>query len=142
MKTYSIKAKDIDNSWFLIDATNHTLGRLSSKVAHILRGKNKVNYTPHMNMSDYVVIINSDKIKVSGNKEDKKEYWSHSRYPGSGKKTLYKTVMKNNSDLILYNAIKGMLPSNKLSNQLIKHLKVYKDNKHPHSSQKPEILEI
>ena len=142
MKTYSIKAKDINNNWFLVDATNHTLGRLSSKVAHILRGKNKVDYTPHMNMSDYVVIINADKIKVSGNKEDKKEYWSHSRYPGSGKKTLYKTIKENNSDLILINAIKGMLPSNKLSNQLIKHLKVYRDSNHRHSSQNPKILEI
>ena len=142
MKTYSIKAKDINNNWFLVDATNHTLGRLSSKVAHILRGKNKVDYTPHMNMSDYVVIINADKIKVSGNKENKKEYWSHSRYPGSGKKTLYKTIKENNSDLILINAIKGMLPSNKLSNQLIKHLKVYRDSNHRHSSQNPKILEI
>ena len=142
MKTYSIKAKDINNSWFLVDASNHTLGRLSSKVAHILRGKNKVDYTPHMNMSDYVVIINADKIKVSGNKEDKKEYWSHSRYPGSGKKILYKKIKENNSDLILINAIKGMLPSNKLSNQLIKHLKVYRDSNHPHSSQSPKILEI
>ena len=143
MKTESIKFDQIDRKWFIVDAKNQTLGRLSSKVAQVLRGKNKVNYSPHIDMSDFVIIINSDQIAVTGNKEDSKKYWSHSGFPGGGKHTDYKNLKKNNkSELILYNAIKGMLPSNKLSNKLIKHLKVYSGNSHPHESQKPEILEI
>jgi len=142
MKTDSIKASEIDNKWYLVDASNQTLGRLSSKIAHILRGKNKINFTPHMDMSDYVVVINSDLIKVSGNKENKKEYWRHSRYPGGGKTTLYKDIKEKNSELILYKAIKGMLPRNKLGNKLIKHLKVYHASNHPHISQNPQALEL
>ena len=142
MKTDSIKFDQIERNWFLVDATNHTLGRLSSKVAHILRGKNKVNYTPHLDMSDYVVIVNSDQIKLTGNKEDNKKYWSHSGFPGGGKHIDYKNLKADNSELIIYNAIKGMLPHNRLSSKLIKHLKVYKNNTHPHESQNPIKLEI
>jgi large subunit ribosomal protein L13 len=142
MKTESIKFDQIDRKWFIVDAKNQTLGRLSSKVAQILRGKNKVNYTPHIDMSDFVVVINSDYINLSGNKEDTKKYWRHSGYPGGGRHTEYKTLKSNNSELILFNAVKGMLPSNKLSSKLIKHLKVYSGSNHPHESQKPETLEI
>ena len=142
MKTNSVKAEEIKRNWYLVDAKDCTLGRLSSKVAHILRGKNKVNYTPHMDMSDFIIIINSDKIKLSGNKENKKEYWSHSGYPGGGKNTKYKLIKNRNSEFILFNSIRGMLPHNRLSNKLIKHLKVYKGNDHPHTSQKPQLLEI
>ena len=142
MKTESIKFDQIDRKWFIVDAKNQTLGRLSSKVAQILRGKNKVNYTPHIDMSDFVVVINSDYINLSGNKEDTKKYWRHSGYPGGGRHTEYKTLKSNNSELILFNAVKGMLPHNKLSSKLIKHLKVYSGSEHPHESQKPETLEI
>ena len=142
MKTESIKFEQIEREWFLVDAKNHTLGRLSSKVAQILRGKNKVNYTPHLDMSDFVVVINSDQIKLTGNKEDSKKYWRHSGYPGGGSHTNYKDLKSNNSELILYNAIKGMLPRNRLANKLISHLKVYSGSSHPHESQKPKILEI
>ena len=142
MKTESIKFDQIDRKWFIVDAKNQTLGRLSSKVAQILRGKNKVNYTPHIDMSDFVVVINSDYINLSGNKEDTKKYWRHSGYPGWGRHTEYKTLKSNNSELILFNAVKGMLPHNKLSNKLMKHLKVYTGSEHPHESQKPETLEI
>ena len=142
MQTDSIKASEIDNKWYLVDAKDQTLGRLSSKIAHILRGKNKVNYTPHMDMSDYVVVINSDLIKVSGSKENKKEYWRHSGYPGGGKTTLYKDIKQKKSEVILYKAIKGMLPHNKLGNKLIKHLKVYQNSNHPHASQNPQVLEL
>ncbi len=142
MKTESIKFDQIDRKWFIVDAKNQTLGRLSSKVAQILRGKNKVNYTPHIDMSDFVVVINSDHINLSGNKEDTKKYWRHSGYPGGGRHTEYKTLKSNNSELILFNAVKGMLPHNKLSNKLMKHLKVYTGSEHPHESQKPETLEI
>lgn len=142
METKSIKLSEVKREWYLVDATNQNLGRLSSKIAQIIRGKNKVNYTPHIDMSDYVIVVNTSKISVTGNKENSKEYWRHTGYPGGGKTTLFKDVMKNNSDKLLYNAVKGMLPHNKLSNQLIKHLKVYAGENHPHSSQNPKNLEI
>ena len=142
MKTESIKFEQIKRKWFLVDAKNHTLGRLSSKIAQILRGKNKVNYTPHLDMSDFVVVINSDQIKLTGNKEESKKYWRHSGYPGGGRHTNYKDLKNNNSEMILYNSIKGMLPHNRLASKLINHLKVYSGSSHPHESQKPEILEI
>ena len=139
MKTESIKNKDICRDWYLIDAADKTLGRLSSKVAMILRGKNKVDYTPNIDMSDFVVIINADKIKVTGNKEDKKAYWRHSGFPGGTKTKLYKTL---DSTFIITKSIKGMLPHNKLGNKLINHLKVYNGSKHPHESQNPKLMEI
>ena len=142
MKTESIKFDQIERKWFLVDAKDRTLGRLSSKIAQILRGKNKVNYTPHLDMSDFVVVINSDQIKLTGNKEESKKYWRHSGYPGGGRHTDYKTLKNEKSEEIVYNAIKGMLPHNRLSNKLITHLKVYSGNNHPHESQKPETLEI
>ena len=139
MKTESIKKKDISRGWYLIDAKDKTLGRLSSKVATILRGKNKVDYTPNIDASDFVVIINADKIKVTGNKEDKKAYWRHSGFPGGTKTKLYKTL---DSTFIITKSIKGMLPHNKLGNKLITHLKVYNGSKHPHESQNPKLMEI
>ena len=139
MRTLSIKKNEIKTDWYLVDADNHTLGRLSSKIAHILRGKNKVNYTPHMDMSDFVVVINADKINLSGNKNKQKEYWHHTGFPGGGK---VKSVEESDSEFILHNSIKGMLPHNKLGRKLIKHLKIYKDSIHPHESQSPKKLEL
>ena len=139
MKTESIKKKDICRDWYLVDAKDKTLGRLSSKVATILRGKNKVNYTPHIDASDFVVIINADKIKVTGNKEDKKAYWRHSGFPGGTKTKLYKTL---DPTFVITKAIKGMLPHNRLGRKLINHLKVYNGESHPHKSQNPKLMEI
>tara|TARA_B100000945_G_C20383539_1_gene598498 strand:- start:669 stop:1088 length:420 start_codon:yes stop_codon:yes gene_type:complete len=139
MKTESIKKKDICRDWYLVDAKDKTLGRLSSKVATILRGKNKVNYTPNIDASDFVVIINADKIKVTGNKEDKKAYWRHSGFPGGTKTKLYKTL---DSTFVIIKAIKGMLPHNRLGRKLINHLKVYNGESHPHKSQNPKLMEI
>ena len=139
METLSVKYKEIDKKWFLVDAKNHTLGRLSSKVAQILRGKNKVNYTPHLDMSDFIVVVNADKIKLTGNKTNQKEYWRHTGYPGGEKTKLFKEAT---SDFILYNSIKGMLPHNKLGRKLLKHLKVYRGDIHPHEAQNPEKLTI
>jgi len=139
MRTVSVKSSDIKRDWFVVDATDQTLGRLSSKIANILRGKNKVNYTPHLDMSDFIVVINADKIKVTGNKIDNKEYWRHTGYPGGAKSKSYKDV---SAEFILYNSIKGMLPHNKLGRKLIKHVKIYKDNVHPHESQSPQLLEL
>ena len=139
MKTESIKKIDICRDWYLVDAKDKTLGRLSSKVATILRGKNKVNYTPNIDASDFVVIINADKIRVTGNKEDKKAYWRHSGFPGGTKTKLYKTL---DSTFVITKAIKGMLPHNRLGRKLINHLKVYNGESHPHKSQNPKLMEI
>jgi len=139
MKTESIKKKDICRDWYLVDAKDKTLGRLSSKVATILRGKNKVNYTPNIDVSDFVVIINANQIKVTGNKEDKKAYWRHSGFPGGTKTKLYKTL---DPAFVITKAIKGMLPHNRLGRKLINHLKVYNGDSHPHQSQNPKLMEI
>ena len=139
MRTESVKSIDIKRDWFVIDANNKTLGRLSSKIAHVLRGKNKVNYTPHLDMSDFIVVINADKIKITGNKINQKEYWHHTGYPGGVKSKSYK---ESSPEFVLYNSIKGMLPHNKLGNKLITHLKVYKGDDHPHSAQNPVTLEF
>ena len=139
MRTAPVKSNDIKRDWFVVDAANQTLGRLSSKIASILRGKNKVNFTPHLDMSDFVVVINAGKIKVTGDKVDTKSYWRHTGYPGGAKSKLYKQA---SSEFVLYNSIKGMLPHNKLGRKLIKHVKIYKDSVHPHESQNPQLLEL
>tara|TARA_B100000579_G_C22697134_1_gene787973 strand:+ start:443 stop:871 length:429 start_codon:yes stop_codon:yes gene_type:complete len=142
METNYIKASQIDKKWFVVDATNKTLGRLSSKVAQILRGKNKVNYTPHMDMGDFVVIINADKVKLSGKKESSKDYFKHTNYPGGAKNISIKVMMEKKPEFILMNSIKGMLPHNRLGRKILTHLKVYAGNEHPHSSQQPIKLEL
>jgi len=139
MRTVSVKSNDIKRDWFVVDATDQTLGRLSSRIAHILRGKNKVNYTPHLDMSDFIIVINADKIKITGDKINQKEYWRHTGYPGGEKTKSYKEV---SSEFVLYNSIKGMLPHNKLGRKLIKHVKIYNNNAHPHESQSPQVLEL
>tara|TARA_B110000438_G_C15559594_1_gene540550 strand:+ start:248 stop:676 length:429 start_codon:yes stop_codon:yes gene_type:complete len=142
MKTASIKKNDIVRDWYLVDAADKTLGRISTKIAHILRGKNKVNFTPHLDMSDFIIVINADKVKLTGNKANKKEYWKHTGYPGSGTLTLYKDLKSDKPETIIEKSVKGMLPHNKLGSQLITHLKVYCGNVHPHEAQKPKLLEL
>ena len=142
METSSIKLKDIERGWYIVDAQDAILGRLSSKIAHILRGKNKVNYTPHIDMSDFVIVVNAEKVKLSGNKEKNKEYWRHSGFAGGGSLTNYKSMKNSKPEFIIYNAVKGMLPHNPLGYKLIKHLKVYKGSKHPHDAQNPKKLEL
>jgi len=142
MKTESIKKCDIKRNWFLVDAKGSNLGRLSSKIAHILRGKNKVNYTPHMDMSDFIVVINAEKIEISGNKEKNKEYWKHSGYPGGGTTTSYQSLKESNPIFIIQNSVKGMLPHNRLGNKLLTHLKIYSGSEHPHQAQDPVLLEL
>ena len=142
MNTTSIKKSEITREWFIVDAQGSTLGRLSSKIAHILRGKNKVNFTPHMDMSDFIIIINADKIKVSGNKEKNKEYWKHSGFPGGGSNTSFSSIKETNPTVIIQNSVKGMLPHNKLGNKLLNHLKIYVGTEHPHQAQDPTVLEL
>jgi len=142
MKTESIKSSEIVRNWYLVDAKDKTLGRLASGIAQILRGKNKVNFTPHMDMSDFIVVINADKVILTGNKENSKEYWRHTGYPGGQKTVSYKKMLEIYPDRVISNAVKGMLPHNKLGRKLLKHLKVYRGDIHPHEAQNPEKLTI
>ena len=139
MKTLSIKKDQISRDWFIVDATNQNLGRLASNVAQVIRGKHKPFFTPNLDMGDFVVVINAEKVALSGKKSDMKKYWRHTGFPGGGK---VKSVKESSPEFVLHNAIKGMLPHNRLGRKLIKHLKIYKDNVHPHDSQCPEVLEL
>ena len=142
METSYIKANQVDKKWFIVDATNKTLGRLSSKVAQVLRGKNKVNYTPHMDMGDFVIIVNADKVKLSGKKESNKDYFKHTNYPGGAKNISIKIMREKKPEFILMNSIQGILPHNRLGKTILTHLKVYAGDNHPHDSQKPIKLEL
>ena len=142
MKTSYIKASEVDKKWYIVDASEQTLGRLSSKVAQILRGKQKVNYTPHMDMGDFVIIVNAEKVLLSGNKEEQKEYFKHTNYPGGAKTSSVKLLRTKNPKFILQNSIKGMLPHNRLGKKILEHLKIYVGKNHPHTAQKPSKLEL
>tara|TARA_Y100001970_G_scaffold244668_1_gene311058 strand:- start:294 stop:722 length:429 start_codon:yes stop_codon:yes gene_type:complete len=142
MRTESYKRSDIADSWFLLDAKEQTLGRFATKVANILSGKNKPEYTPNADMGDYVVVINAKKMHVTGKKLDQKIYYRHSGYPGGIKSKPLKEVMNNSASEALKSAVKGMLPKNKLGKQMLTKLKVYDDENHPHSAQKPLSIEL
>lgn len=135
--TNTVSAKDIKQQWWLLDADNQVLGRFASQVAQILRGKHRPNYAPNLYMGDAVIIINADKIRLTGNKADSKKYFSHSGYPGGVKFTSYKDLMKNDSDKVVLKAIKGMLPKNRLGNEILTHLRIYKDSNHGQEAQQP-----
>ena len=142
VKTYSIKADEIHKDWFVADAENKALGRLASKVAQTLKGKHKPTYTPHMDMGDFVVIVNAEKIRVSGNKEMQKTYFSHSGYPGGTKEVDLYTMRRRHPERVIQNAVKGMLPHNRLGRQMMRNLKIYSGPDHPHSSQQPKVMEF
>jgi len=141
-KTYSATPSDIQRDWLLIDAENQTVGRLASNIASILRGKHKPGFTPHMDTGDFVVVINADKVRFSGNKETEKEYFRHTGYPGGVKLRTPQEVRQKKPTFIVKNAVKGMLPKGPLGRQMIKKLKVYAGNEHPHEAQNPEKIEI
>jgi len=140
VKTYSAKAEDIDRKWYLIDAEGEILGRLATQIATILRGKNKPNYTPSMDLGDYVVVINAEKIKVTGNKLKGKIYRYHTSYPGGLKSVTLETLLKKKPELVVKKAVQGMIPHTKLGRTVIKKLKIYKGNEHPHQAQKLEKI--
>ena len=142
MKTISIKKSEINKNWWLADAEGQVLGRFASKIAQILRGKHKPDFTPHMDMGDFVVIVNAEKITVTGNKETEKTYFSHTGYPGGVKNRSLALVRKTNPERILMNAVKGMLPHNNLGRSILCHLKVYNGPEHPHAAQNPKKLEV
>jgi large subunit ribosomal protein L13 len=142
MKTESVKSNEIVRDWYVVDAKDKTLGRLASSVAQILRGKNKVNFSPNLDMSDFIIVINAEKIILTGNKENTKEYWRHTGYPGGQKTVSYKKMIDERPDRVIMSAVKGMLPHNKLGRKLLKHLKVYSGSNHPHKAQSPKELSI
>ena len=142
METTSIRAEEITRDWYLVDADNQILGRLASRVAQILRGKNKRYFTPHMDMGDFVVIIYAEKVKVTGNKEADKTYFRHSGYPGGITEVNLKSVRQKHPEKILTNAVKGMLPHNRLGRKLLKHLKIYATEVHPHTAQQPQVITL
>ena len=142
MKTESIKSNDIVRDWYIVDAKDKTLGRLASSIAQILRGKNKVNFSPNLDMSDFIIVINAEKVILTGNKKNTKEYWRHTGYPGGQKTVSYKQMLDEKPDQIIRTAVKGMLPHNKLGRKLLNHLKVYSGTVHPHKAQSPKELSI
>ena len=139
MKTFSLKNTDVSRDWVVFDASDKILGRFATKIADKLRGKDKPTFTPHVDGGDFVVVINADKVKVTGNKAEQKKYYKHSLYPGGLKEKSYKEVLESTPERIIENAVKGMLPKNKLGKSIIKKLKVYSGSEHPHESQNPSV---
>ena len=142
MKTKTLKISDIKKDWWIADADSKVLGRLASTVAQVLRGKHKVNFVPHMDNGDCVVVINAEKVMVTGNKESEKSYFRHTGYVGGVKTTNLSHMRNTYPERIIQNAVKGMLPHNKLGRRMLRHLKVYAGEMHPHSAQSPKALEI
>lgn len=142
MKTYMAKAETVERKWYVVDAAGLPLGRLASRVAAVLRGKTKPNYTPNVDTGDFVIVINTDKVVLTGKKLENKFYRYHTGYIGGLKEIPYKKMMEEKSDLAVYEAVKGMLPKNSLGRAMIKKLRVYKGEKHNHEAQKPETLKV
>jgi len=142
MKTYVPKKTEIKKNWYLVDAEGKILGRLASKIAQILSGKNKPIYTPFLDTGDFVVVINAKKVKVTGNKEEKKIYYHYSGYPGGMKEIVYEKLLEKKPALIIQKAVRGMLPKNKLRSKMLKKLKIYAGTEHRHQAQNPEKIEL
>lgn len=142
MKTFMAKVEEVKRKWYIVDAEGKPLGRLASEVAKILRGKNKPSYTPHVDTGDHVIILNAEKVVLTGKKLDQKMYRHHSLYPGGMKEISYRTFMANKPERAVELAVKGMLPHNSLGRAMYKKLKVYQGTKHEHEAQMPEVLEI
>jgi large subunit ribosomal protein L13 len=142
VKTYIVKASDIERQWWVVDATGHTLGRLATRIATLLEGKHKPTYSPHLDSGDHVVVINAAGIKVTGNKLLQKRYYRHSGYPGGLKEESLQALMARKPELVIERAVKGMLPQNRLGRAMIKKLKVYRGSEHPHQAQQPTAAEL
>ncbi|MFR5601909.1 MAG: 50S ribosomal protein L13 [Lachnospiraceae bacterium] len=142
MKSFMASPATIERKWYVVDATGYTLGRLASEVAKVLRGKNKPTFTPHMDCGDYVIVVNADKVKVTGKKLDQKIYYNHSDYVGGMKETTLKEMMAKKPEKVMELAVKGMLPKGPLGRSMMDKLHVYAGPEHDHAAQKPEVLEI
>jgi large subunit ribosomal protein L13 len=141
-KTLSAKPNEIERTWYVVDAEGKTLGRLSTEIARILRGKHKPIYTPHVDTGDYVIVINADKVRVTGKRLDQKIYYRHSGYMGGLKAIPLRRMLETHPERVIELAVKGMLPKNRLGRQMYKKLKVYASPEHPHQAQKPQPLEL
>jgi large subunit ribosomal protein L13 len=142
MKTYSAKKETAKHKWYVIDATDKTLGRMATEIANRLRGKHKAEYTPHVDTGDYVVVVNAEKVKVTGNKTTDKMYYHHTGYPGGIKSISFDKLLDKAPERAIESAVKGMMPKNKLSRAMLSKLKVYAGSEHPHQAQQPQLLEI
>ena len=142
MKTYYAKPAEIEREWLVVDATDMVLGRLASEIAKILKGKNKPTYTPHVDTGDFVIVVNADKIRLTGNKAEKKAYFHHSGYPGGLKEVSYQRMLERHPERVLEKAVKGMLPKNTLGRAMNRKLKVYAGPEHPHQAQKPRQITL
>ena len=142
MKTYYAKPGEVEREWLLVDAEDMVLGRLATQVAQILKGKTKPTYTPHVDVGDFVVVINADKVRLTGKKADQKNYYSHSGYQGGLKETSFKQMLEKHPERIIEKAVKGMLPKNTLGRAMGMKLKVYAGSEHPHAAQNPRKIEL
>ena len=142
MRTYQATPQDRERVWYVVDAENKTLGRLATQIADVLRGKRKPTYTPHIDVGDFVVVVNAEKIAVTGGKREKKLYWRHSGFPGGIRSRTLGDMLEKRPEEVIRKAVKGMLPRNRLGRQQLRKLKVYAGPEHPHQAQKPEKLEI
>ncbi|MCX7119137.1 MAG: 50S ribosomal protein L13 [Gammaproteobacteria bacterium] len=142
MKTFSAKAHEVKRDWYIIDASNKTLGRLAAKIAHRLRGKHKAEYTPHVDTGDYIVVTNVETIKVTGRKFKDKIYYNHTGFPGGIKEITFEKLQAKHPERVLERAVKGMLPKNSLGRDMFRKLKIYVGSEHPHEAQQPKQLDI
>ncbi|MCH7741065.1 MAG: 50S ribosomal protein L13 [Proteobacteria bacterium] len=142
MKTHSARKEDVKHAWYVVDATDKTLGRMSTQIAIRLRGKHKAEYTPHVDTGDYIVVVNAEKVKVTGNKARDKTYYHHTGFPGGIKSITFEKLIEKAPERVIQMAVKGMMPKNKLSRSMLSKLKVYAGSEHPHAAQKPQPLEI
>lgn len=141
-KTYVPRESDIERRWFIVDAEGQTLGRLASEIATVLRGKRKPIFTPHMDVGDYVIVVNAEKVKVTGAKTEQKTYYRHSGYPGGFRQTKFRDMIQQHPERVIEKAVRGMIPHNALGDQTVKKLRVYAGPNHPHVAQQPTPLEI
>ena len=142
MKTFSAKKEEVERSWYIVDAEGKVLGRLATEVAKVLRGKHKPIYTPHVDTGDHVIVVNADKIRVTGDKLDAKIYYRHSLYPGGLKQRTLREMLDKFPERVIEKAVRGMLPKNKLGDHMITKMKVYAGATHPHQAQKPKMFEL
>ncbi|MEM7561468.1 MAG: 50S ribosomal protein L13 [Pseudomonadota bacterium] len=142
MKTFSAKPENVKRDWYLVDADNKVLGRLASEIAHRLKGKHKAEYTPHVDTGDYIVVINAEKVAVTGNKANDKMYYHHTGFPGGIKSANFNQMIEKHPTRVLQKAVKGMLPKNKLGRAMLSKLKVYAGDQHAHAAQQPKPLDI
>mgnify|MGYP006382660669 FL=1 len=142
MKTFTAKPESVQRDWFVVDAAGKTLGRIATEIALRLRGKHKPEYTPHVDTGDYIIVVNADKVTVTGNKAKNKKYYSHSGFPGGIKEITFEKLLEKKPEMVLETAIKGMLPKGPLGRAMFRKLKVYAGAEHQHAAQQPQVLDI